>query len=44
MIGAEGGNIINTSSINSRYPTPRVPIYGATKAALEALTVSLSRD
>lgn len=44
VIGADGGSIINISSINSRFPAPRVPIYSATKAALEALTVSLARD
>jgi 3-oxoacyl-[acyl-carrier protein] reductase len=44
VFGEEGGSIVNVSSINSRYPAPRVPIYSATKAALEALTVSLSRD
>ena len=37
-----GAVIINISSLNSRYPSGH--LYSATKAALELLTISLSRQ
>jgi 3-oxoacyl-[acyl-carrier protein] reductase len=37
-----GAVIINISSLNSRYPSGH--LYSATKAALESLTISLSRE
>lgn len=42
MTEGEGGNIINISSIASSNPSPDAEPYGAAKAALNALTHSLS--
>jgi 3-oxoacyl-[acyl-carrier protein] reductase len=39
-----GAVIVNISSLNTRYPGIPTLIYSATKAALESLTVSLSRE
>jgi 3-oxoacyl-[acyl-carrier protein] reductase len=44
LFADQGGVIVNLSSINTRGPTPRGAIYSATKAAVEALTVSLARE
>jgi 3-oxoacyl-[acyl-carrier protein] reductase len=44
VFGDQGGVIVNLSSINTRAPSPRGAIYSATKAAVEALTVSLARE
>lgn len=44
VVGDQGGVIINISSIATRTANPRFPVYGATKAAVEMLTTSLSRD
>src|ERR1700712_4873407 len=43
MFGDRGGNIINISSGASKMPLPNASLYSATKAALDALTISLSK-
>lgn len=40
----KGGNIINISSGASKYPLPAASLYSATKAALDAITISLSKE
>ena len=40
----KGGNIINISSAASKMPLPAASLYSATKAALDALTISLSKE
>jgi 3-oxoacyl-[acyl-carrier protein] reductase len=40
----KGGNIINISSGASKSPLPTASIYSATKAALDALTIALSKE
>ncbi|WP_214073467.1 glucose 1-dehydrogenase [Mucilaginibacter sp. dw_454] len=42
--GDKGGNIINISSGASKYPLPGASLYSATKAALDAFTVALSKE
>ena len=42
--GPEGGSIINISSMVSISPLPNVSVYGATKAAVDAVTKSLSKE
>lgn len=44
LFGAQGGTIINISSGASKSPMAGVSIYSATKAALDALTISLSKE
>ena len=44
LFGDKGGNIINISSVVSNAPTPKGSVYSATKAALDAITVSLSKE
>ncbi|MBE9463815.1 SDR family NAD(P)-dependent oxidoreductase [Dyadobacter subterraneus] len=44
LFGTRGGNIINISSGASRTPVPTGAIYSASKAALDAVTVSLSKE
>jgi len=44
LFGDKGGNIINISSGASKMPLPAASIYSATKAALDAITVSLSKE
>ena len=44
MSEGEGGSIINISSIASLQASPGVVPYGGAKAALNAMTVSLSRE
>ncbi len=44
MADGEGGVIINVSSSGSLAPLPQVVPYGAAKAALNAMTVSLARE
>ena len=41
--GADGGSIINISSIAAVQPTPTELPYGAAKAALNAMTIGLAR-
>lgn len=42
--GEKGGNIINISSGASNTPLPTGSVYSATKAALDAVTISLSKE
>ncbi len=44
LFGHKGGNIINISSGASKSPMAGVSLYSATKAALDAITVSLSKE
>ena len=44
LFGSQGGNIINISSGASKYPLPAASLYSATKAALDAITISLSKE
>ena len=44
LFGPEGGSIINISSIVGPMPVPGASVYSATKAAVDAITVSLSRE
>ena len=39
-----GGRILNTSSIASFCPTPRMTVYGASKAYVSSFTVGLSEE
>ncbi|KYG66476.1 oxidoreductase [Bdellovibrio bacteriovorus] len=41
---AEGGSIINVSSVVSTSPMPGTAIYAATKGAVDTLTIGLSRE
>ena len=44
LIGPEGGSIINVSSIVGPMPVPTASVYSATKAAVDAITVSLAGE
>ena len=44
MFGDKGGNIINISSGASKMPLPGASLYSATKAALDAITIALSKE
>jgi len=44
LFGDKGGNIINISSGASKMPMAGVALYSATKAALDAITVSMSKE
>jgi len=44
LFGDKGGNIINISSGASKMPLPGASLYSATKAALDAITTSLSKE
>lgn len=44
LFGDAGGNIINISSEVSKTPLPTGAVYSATKAALDAITISLSKE
>lgn len=44
LFGDKGGNIINISSGAAKTPLPTGSVYSATKAALDAITISLSKE
>ncbi len=44
LFGEKGGNIINISSGASNTPLPTGSVYSATKAALDAITIALSKE
>lgn len=44
MFGVKGGNIINISSGSSRTPIATGSVYSATNAALDAITIALSKE
>ncbi|MCU7614496.1 glucose 1-dehydrogenase [Chryseobacterium sp. GMJ5] len=44
MFGEKGGNIINISSGASNTPLPTGSVYSATKSALDAITIALSKE
>jgi len=44
LIGADGGSIVNVSSIVGPMPVPTGSVYSATKAAVDAITVSLAGE
>ena len=44
LIGPSGGSIINISSIVGPMPVGQASVYSATKAAVDAITVSLSQE
>lgn len=44
LFGDNGGSVINISSIVGPMPVPGASVYSATKAAVDAVTVSLSRE
>ena len=44
LIGAEGGSVINISSIVGPMPAPTGSVYSATKAAVDAITVALAGE
>jgi 3-oxoacyl-[acyl-carrier protein] reductase len=44
LIGPEGGSIINISSIAGRMPVQNASVYSASKAAVDAITVTLSQE
>jgi len=44
LMGADGGSIVNVSSIVGPMPAPMASVYSATKAAVDAITVSLAGE
>jgi len=44
LFGDGGGNIINISSEAGKTPLPTGSVYSATKAALDAITIALSKE
>jgi len=44
LIGEEGGSVINISSLISKNPAPGASVYSATKGAVDAITISLSKE
>lgn len=44
LIGPAGGSIINVSSIVGQMPVSPASVYSATKAAVDAITVTLSQE
>ena len=44
LMGPEGGSIVNVSSIVGQMPLPRASVYSATKAAVDAITISLATE
>jgi 3-oxoacyl-[acyl-carrier protein] reductase len=44
LIGSEGGSVINISSIVGPMPVPTAAVYSASKASVDAITVSLAGE
>jgi 3-oxoacyl-[acyl-carrier protein] reductase len=44
LVGPSGGNIINIGSVVGPMPLANASVYSATKAAVDAITISLSRE
>jgi len=44
LMGSEGGSIVNIGSIVGSMPAPQASVYSATKAAVDAISVSLSQE
>ncbi len=44
LMGQEGGSIVNIGSIVGSMPAPQASVYSATKAAVDAISVSLSQE
>ena len=44
LMGADGGSIVNVSSIVGPMPAPNASVYSATKASVDAITVSLAGE
>ncbi|GAA0548040.1 SDR family NAD(P)-dependent oxidoreductase [Chitinophaga japonensis] len=44
LFGEKGGNIINISSEAGKMPLPTGSVYSATKAALDTITIALSKE
>jgi 3-oxoacyl-[acyl-carrier protein] reductase len=44
LMGPEGGSIVNIGSIVGAMPAPQASVYSATKAAVDAISVSLSQE
>jgi 3-oxoacyl-[acyl-carrier protein] reductase len=44
LMGPEGGSIVNIGSIVGPMPAPQASTYSASKAAVDAITVSLSQE
>ncbi|WP_281225631.1 SDR family NAD(P)-dependent oxidoreductase [Flavobacterium aquiphilum] len=44
LFGDKGGNVINISSGASKMPLPTASLYSSTKAALDAVTIALSKE
>jgi 3-oxoacyl-[acyl-carrier protein] reductase len=44
LIGPEGGSVINIGSIVGPMPAPQASTYSASKAAVDAMTLSLSQE
>jgi len=44
LFGDKGGNVINISSGASKMPMAGVSLYSSTKAAIDAITISLSKE
>jgi 3-oxoacyl-[acyl-carrier protein] reductase len=44
LFGDKGGNVINISSGASKMPLPMASLYSSTKAALDAVTIALSKE
>ena len=44
LMGPEGGSIVNIGSIVGSMPAPQSSVYSATKAAVDAISISLSQE
>jgi 3-oxoacyl-[acyl-carrier protein] reductase len=44
LFGANGGSVINVSSVVSRNPPPGSAVYSGTKGAVDAITITLARE